>query len=316
MKRPSRQYLAGSDLAPLTSFVTKVRSPLCLADNPSPGDPREILALPGNQARTRLWLDERGEIIGYGVVDHFDNILFDVADGGDEQGICGEILDWAEEAIRIDCPTSGPISLDTTCRSEDSRRIKILNEKGYAPTGLSTIVLVRNLRDGIPRPVVPEGWRIRPVRGEAEADALVALHRAAFGTDHLTLEERLSWMRAPHYMPALDLVLETAAGDLAGYCMCGIERDANEITGQSRGYTDPVAVHPRYRGVGAAKALISLGMRLLAEDGMTEAVLNTSSENLRMLQVASSLGYVVESTRVWYSKLLAQHVARRKRIDD
>jgi ribosomal protein S18 acetylase RimI-like enzyme len=308
--------LADSDLADLIGFVTRMRSALRLADYPSPVDLREILALPANQARTRLWLDERGEITGYGIVDHFDNILFDVTDGGDEHGSCGEILDWAEEAIRIDRATSGPISLDTTCRSDDSWRIKIVNEKGYAPTGISTITLVRNLRDGIPRPVVPEGWRIRPVRGEAEADALVALHRAAFGTDHLTLEERLSWMRAPHYMPALDLVLETAVGDLAGYCMCGIERETNEITGQSRGYTDPVAVRPGHRGAGAAKALISQGMRLLAEHGMTEAVLNTSSENLRMVQVASCLGYGVESTRAWYSKPLAWQVAQDNRVDD
>jgi mycothiol synthase len=312
----SRQYSADSDLADLIGFVTRVRSPLRLADYPSPVDLREILALPANQARTRLWLDERGEITGYSIVDHFDNILFDVAGGADEDGICGGILDWSEEAIRIDRATSGPISLDTTCRSDDSQRIETLNEKGYAPTGLSTITLVRNLHDAIPWPVVPKGWRIRPVGGEAEAEALVALHRAAFGTDHLTLEERLSWMRAPHYMPALDLVPETAAGDLAGYCMCGIEREANEITGQSRGHTDPVAVRPDHRRVGAAKALISQGMRLLAEHGMTEAVLNTSSENLRMVQVASSLGYVVESTRAWYSKPLAQQVAQSNRVDD
>jgi ribosomal protein S18 acetylase RimI-like enzyme len=111
-------------------------------------------------------------------------------------------------------------------------------------------------------------------------------------------------MQAPHYLRALDLVLETETGVLAGYCMCGIERGVNEITGQHRGYTDPVAVRPEHRGRGAARALISRGMTLLLELGMTEAVMNTSSENVRMLRVAASLGYVVESTRAWYSKLL------------
>jgi ribosomal protein S18 acetylase RimI-like enzyme len=179
-----------------------------------------------------------------------------------------------------------------------------LIEKGFVPLGHATHTLVRSLRDAIPQPAMPPGWTIRPVHGEVEVDALVALHRAAFGTDRLTVDERLSWMRAPHYIPALDIVLVTAAGDLAGYCMCGIEREANEITGQSRGYTDPVAVHPRHRGLGGARALISHGMALLAGRGMTEAVLNTSSDNFRMLQVASSLGYVVESSRLWYSKAI------------
>jgi ribosomal protein S18 acetylase RimI-like enzyme len=95
------------------------------------------------------------------------------------------------------------------------------------------------------------------------------------------------------------------AGDLAGYCMCGNERESNEITGQSRGHTDPVAVHPRYRGLGGARALMSHGMALMSEAGMAEAVMNTSSENARMLQVATSLGHIVEPTRARYSKDLA-----------
>ena len=304
MVKSSRQYSASSDLELLIRFVTAVRPPLRLADYPSPIDLREILAIPANRARTRLWLNDEGSLAGYGLVDHFDNVCFDVAPDSEANNTCSAILDWAEEAIRVGRTSSRPCSLDTNCRSQDKQRIALLIEKGFVPLGLATHTLVRSLRDTILQPTVPPGWTIRPVKGEVEVDALVALHRAAFGTDHLTTDERLSWMRAPHYIPALDIVLVTAAGDLAGYCMCGIEREVNEITGQSRGYTDPVAVHPEYRGMGGARALISRGMALLAEHGMTEAVLNTSSDNLRMLQVASSLGYVIESSRVWYSKAL------------
>jgi ribosomal protein S18 acetylase RimI-like enzyme len=288
----------------LIRFIATVRPPLLLADYPSPIDLQEILAIPANQARTRLWLDDDGSLAGYGLVDHFDNVCFDVIPDGKAGNMCREILDWAQEAIKAGRKQAGPCSLDTNCRSQDKQRIALLIEKGFVPQGLATHTLVRSLRDAIPQPAMPPSWTIRTVKGEVEVDALVALHRAAFGTDHLTVDERLSWMRAPHYIPALDIVLVAAAGDLAGYCMCGIEREANEITGQSRGYTDPVAVHPEYRGLGGARALISRGMALLAERGMTEAVLNTSSDNRRMLQVASALGYVVESSRVWYSKAL------------
>lgn len=304
MTKSSRQYSASSDLERLIRFITAIRSPFRLADYPSPIDVREILAISANHARTRLWLYKDGSLAGYGLVDHFDNVWFDVAPGCEADDTCREILDWAQDAIRAVRTPSGPCSLDTNCRSQDKQRIALLTEKGFVPQGLATHTLVRSLRDPIPPPAAPPAWTIRPVQGEVEVDALVALHRAAFGTDHLTTDERLSWMRAPHYIPALDIVLVTAAGELAGYCMCGIEREVNEITGQSRGYTDPVAVRPEYRGLGGARALISRGMGLLAERGMTEAVLNTSSDNLRMLQVASSLGYVVESSRVWYSKAL------------
>jgi len=301
----SRQYQADSDLESLIGFITEVRPPHRLADYPSPIDLRELLALPANRARTRLWLNEKDRIIGYGLVDHFNNILFDVLPGGNVYETYSDILDWAEEAIRAFQPPSGLESLDTNCHSEDNQRIAVLLVKGFVQQNLSTHTLVRNLRDTILQPVLPQGWTIRPVKGEIEVHALVALHRASFGTDNLTIEERLSWMGTPHYTPDFDIVLETNLGDLAGYCMCGIEREANEITGQSRGYTDPVAVHPKYHGMGVAKALISRGMVLLADHGITEAVLNTSSDNVRMLKVASSLGYVVESSRVWYSKALA-----------
>jgi hypothetical protein len=50
---------------------------------------------------------------------------------------------------------------------------------------------------------------------------------------------------------------------------------------------------------------MSHGMALMSEAGMAEAVMNTSSENARMLQVATSLGHIVEPTRARYSKDLA-----------
>jgi hypothetical protein len=48
------------------------------------------------------------------------------------------------------------------------------------------------LTEPIPEPTLPPAYTIRPVAGEAEVAALVALHRAAFGTMHLTAAERLT----------------------------------------------------------------------------------------------------------------------------
>ena len=52
--------------------------------------------------------------------------------------------------------------------------------------------------------------------GEQEAEALAALHRAAFGTDHMTVEERLAIMRAPGYLPELDLLAATPGRRVGG----------------------------------------------------------------------------------------------------
>jgi hypothetical protein len=51
----------------------------------------------------------------------------------------------------------------------------------------------RSYAGAVDLPALLALWPARPVAGEGEA--LVALHRAAFSTEHMTAAERLSWMR-------------------------------------------------------------------------------------------------------------------------
>ena len=90
---------------------------------------------------------------------------------------------------------------------------------------------------------------------------------------------------------------------LAALCVCQIfPDDAPRAGGLKEGWTDPVATHPDYRRQGLARALILTGMQLLRERGMDTALLGTSSENRAMLALASSLGFLVASNTLWYSK--------------
>jgi hypothetical protein len=57
MRARSRRC-SGADLEILICVLVRARPALWLADYPSPLDLRQLLALPANQARTRLWLDE------------------------------------------------------------------------------------------------------------------------------------------------------------------------------------------------------------------------------------------------------------------
>ena len=100
---------------------------------------RQLVALPANQARTRLWLDEQGGVAGYGMVDHFDNILFDAVADGNTGRRYSEILAWAEQAVAAGRKSAGPVTLEAACRSEDRPRIQALHETGFRPSGLSTL---------------------------------------------------------------------------------------------------------------------------------------------------------------------------------
>jgi len=94
--------------------------------------------------------------------------------------------------------------------------------------------MVRSLAEPIPRPHAPSGFLISHVTSEQEAEALVALHRAAFGTEHMTVEERLAMMRVPEYDAELDLLAIAPGGRFAAYCLCSISQEENNRTGQKR----------------------------------------------------------------------------------
>jgi len=136
------------------------------------------------------------------------------------------------------------------------------------------------------------------VKGEHEVDDLVALHRATFGTDNMTVEERLAIMRAPQYVPELDLVTVAPNGDLSAFCICGFDEE-------KVGYTDPIGTHPRYQKIGLGKAIVTAGLRALQECGATVAELGTSSINLPMQKLAERTGFVCIAESLWFSKEVA-----------
>jgi mycothiol synthase len=131
---------------------------------------------------------------------------------------------------------------------------------------------------------------------------VVVLHRAAFGTPHMTIEGQLSWMRMPEYDPTLDLVAVAPDGALAAYVLCSISKEENLLTGRRVGYTDPVATHPKFQGRGLAKALLVTGLNLLRQRGMEVAGLGTGSWNMAMQATAKSVGYRVASTTILFEK--------------
>ncbi|MCA9975702.1 MAG: GNAT family N-acetyltransferase, partial [Anaerolineales bacterium] len=135
-----------------------------------------------------------------------------------------------------------------------------------------------------------------------EAAALAALHRAAFDTETMTVEERLATMHLPEYEAELDLVVIAPDGRFAAYCTCSISAEENARTGRNEGYTDPVATHPAFQRQGLARALLLTGLRMLQQRGVETAVLGTSSQNIAMQHVAASVGFQVQSTKLWFAK--------------
>ena len=297
----ARAFCGDDDVTAMGALITHARPRAWQSDYPAAHDLRELLTESSVQAHTRLWHDAHGALVAYALVDESNNLLYDVLPAARDADLDAEIFAWGEDCLRQrNAASDEQNTLDVSCRVEDAERLARLERFGFVRQTLETIHMTRDLREPIGTPQLPAGFSIRSVAGEHEAEALAALHRAAFGTDYLTTEKRLVWMRAPNYDPALDLAVATD-GALAAYCFGHIER---ETDADAVGWLDPLATHPRFQGRGLARALLLYGLQELRLRGMDCAALGTSSENIAMQRAAFAAGFCVESKRAWFSKII------------
>jgi len=290
----SRIYSDEKDFQTILDLMIRVRSPGHLSDYPVIVNIEENLASGAVRANTRLWFDD-GQAIGWAYVDEFNNLRWEL-DIRYEELIGAQIVEWGESCIRKAFAKGGSTTLDTSCREDYGERIAFLKRHGFQRTEVTTIAMQRDLSEPVPAPKLPHGFIIRPIAGIQEAASVAEMHRAAFGTDYMTTENRLIIMNTSGYDPSLDLVVVAPDGRIAANCICSINQQ------RRIGSTDPIATHPQYQRLGLALALLLTGLQLLKERGMTSAHLGTSGENIAMQKTAQAVGFRVEHNTIWFSK--------------
>lgn len=299
----SRTYSGAADRQALLDLLVAVRPAERITDYPGMVDLRELLALGRVQENTRLWLGAAGRVVGFALVDPYNNLHFEIDRPAAHPAVETEMVAWGVACIRRQLAASDEVgTLDTSAREDDAGRIALLERHGFVRQAGGSLHLVRALDMPIPRPEIPAGFAIRPVAGEQEVPALVALHRAAFGTANMTVEERLAMMRVPEYDSELDLLAVAPDGRLAAYCFCSISQEENQRSGRNEGYTDPIATHPDFQRRGLARALLLTGLHKLKQRGVAAAVLGTSSENVPMQRSALAVGFRIQSATLWFTK--------------
>lgn len=292
----SRIYENEKDFQIIIALQTKLRPAKHLNDYPVKVNIEEDLASAEVRANTRLWFDD-GQPIGWAYVDEFNNLRWEFDGQYDGDGLIGlEIVTWGEFCIRKMHPNEEITTLDASYREDYTERVSFLNRHGFHRTGETTVAMLRPLSEPIPEPELLPGFIVRPIAGTEEAEAVASAHRAAFGTDYMTTDNRLVIMNTSEYDPALDLVVVAPNGMVAAYCTCSVNEQGKT------GETDPVATHPSYQRMGLARALLLKGMSLLKERGMVSAHLGTSGSNIAIPKTAASVGFTVEYTTIWFSK--------------
>ncbi|MDX1418053.1 MAG: hypothetical protein R3293_27880, partial [Candidatus Promineifilaceae bacterium] len=259
-----RLYTGMQDLPGMIELLRALRPAPWLSDFPSAADLREVLALPRVQENTRLWFDDREQMVAFAFVDTFHNLRFEIDRQRADAAVEAALVDWGLICLRrIMREKEGVLTLDASCRDEDVERVALLERNGFERQERYSLFMERALHEPFPRPDLPHGFQLRPVLGEQEAAEIVALHRLAFGTEYMTVESRLNAMRTPGYDPDLDLVVIAPDGRIAAYALFTLIQEENERDDRSEGHADVGATHPDFQRQGLGRALFLTGMELL-----------------------------------------------------
>ncbi len=291
----SRLYEGEKDFQTMIDLLNRIRPASRINEFPNKTSIEENLASEEIRANTKLWFDG-SQPIGWAYVDDSHNLLWELEKQYTEP-VGAKMVAWGADCIRSgkNLAAGESSTLDASCREDFSERVDFLRQHGFRQTEVVTVHMKRNLSEPIPEFELPHGFQIRPVKGIEEAEAIASTHRAAFGTEYMTTENRLVIMNTSEYDPSLDLVVVAPDGTIAAYCTCSAEQSG-------QGYSDPVATHPNYQRMGLAKALLIQGMKMLKQRGMKSAHLGTSGDNIAMQKTAESVGFFLEHRVIWFEK--------------
>lgn len=274
---------------------------------------RQVLPRPatGTERNGRVWEDV-GAVVGFALVwppSFSTQVLVHPdhdPDTGSESGLVDEMIAWcAVRGREIARERQGPVTLHARPFDHDAPFMALLERHGFEPEGWYTPKYTRSLVGPIPAPTVPEGFSIRHVRGEEEAEAYVALHRETFGTEHMQVAERLALMRDPEYVPELDLVAAAPDTTLAAFVVGGIDQEGSRYAGHLIGYTDPLGTRPAFRRMGLARALLYEAFRRLQRRGVRVTEVGTGSWNTATMSLVESVGYALDHKLLAYAKTVS-----------
>lgn len=210
----------------------------------------------GIQWPTALW-EENGEVVAWGWVEPPGELNFQVDPARPE--LADAVLEWHSDVDE----RGTAIVLET-----ETHLAEALERNGYEPkeSVFRYVHMSRGLDgDDLPEPVLPEGFRVRPV-GPEDLARRVAVHRAAWHPSNVTEESHRQVMRAWPYRSDLDWVAEAPDGTFAASCLIWLD-ERNGV-----GLLEPVGADPRFRRRGLTRAVCLGALHALRDAGAREAV--------------------------------------------
>jgi ribosomal protein S18 acetylase RimI-like enzyme len=252
----------------------------------------------------RCWVDGEGRFAGFAAWQSYWAALdFYILPGPNAAAVEEGIFAWAEQRFRsLDAERGRPLPYWGEARDDDGERLALLERHGFALDDDFHYVQFQHPLDGVlPDGPLPAGYSIRPLGGESEVEAYVALHRAAFASESMTVEWRLRTLAAPEYVADLDLVVEAPDGRLVAFCVCWLN------LARGVGQIEPTGVHPDARGLGLSRAGMCEAFRRLRACGAARALVETDDDRGPALAAYQAVGFRPEHTALRKGRWVSPH---------
>jgi len=262
-----------------------------------------------------LWINAEGQLLAWAVIQTpfwaIDYVYHPRAD----KSLHRQILAWADRRARtvLDTSIGHPMWFVNVFASQTDR-IRDLEEAGFASQAnvgedsWSKVLMQRAAQTPVADYALPTGFSIRPLAGESEVEAYVQLHRAVFESKNMTVEWRTRTLRRPEYRADLDLVAVAPDGRLAAFCVCWLDRDAEEKPG---GQIEPLGVHADFRQVGLGRAILSEGLRRLYSCGADRVCVETDRYRNAAWELYEAVGFrLIQDVLVYRKDYSDAHAPR------
>lgn len=253
------------------------------------------LASPAAQdpVRVRLWETRDGTLLAWAILQFPWHCLdYEVQPGAYREWLEQAVLDWAVERLTEEAASRGEdLPFYVSTRASDTVRLAAVHRAGFRPEDWSYVHLTRDLREPIPEVALPDGFQIRPLAGEAEVDAYVATHRAAFRSTNMTAAWRQQTIRDPRYVPELDLVAVGSDGTVAAFCVGWMTSPTASLADKRVAQVEPLGVLPAYQRIGLGRALLLEEFRRARTIGASRMEVDAESYNEASLGLYESVGF-------------------------
>lgn len=251
-------------------------------------------------ANVALWHDEEGRLAAWAAL-QTPFWALDYSYLPDDPALHRNVLRWADEQARTLVTRTGDyegrpcwfvnVFADQVERIADLEQFGFACQSDVGENSWSKVLMRLETFAEPSAPVLPAGFTVRPLAGEAEASAYVALHQAAFQSKSMTADWRKRTLEHPAYRPELDLVVEAPNGELAAFCIGWFT--AQGFDGQPAEQIEPLGVAEQYHRHGLGRAILLEGIRRLQAVGAENVYVETDNYRDAAMALYEGVGFRV-----------------------